>query len=51
MYAPFFVEYSAHTRMVRTFILQFYNSTLLMNNVDECYLPSSVHTILQHHFQ
>ncbi len=38
----YFIEYSAHMSKVRTFILQCYINTLLMNKVGECYLPSIV---------
>jgi hypothetical protein len=45
---PYFIDYSAHMSIVRTFILQFYLNTLFMNKVGECYLPSIVH---RQHFQ
>ncbi len=39
---PYFTEYSVHTSIVRTFILQFYLNTVYMNKVGKCYLPSIV---------
>ncbi len=39
---PHFIEYSAHTSKVRTFILLFFLNTMLTNKVGECYLPSIV---------
>jgi hypothetical protein len=39
----YFIEYSVHTNIVHTFILQYYVNTLFMNKFSECYLPSIVH--------
>jgi NAD binding domain of 6-phosphogluconate dehydrogenase len=43
----YFIEYSTHMSIVRTFILQFYLNALLMNKIGKCYLPSIVH---RHYF-
>ncbi len=39
IYIHYFIEYSVYTSTVRTFILQFYQNTLFVNKVGECYLP------------